>query len=159
LPYSRSQCAASARRRPLRKRPPPPRFTQTVEVDGRGIGLTCEGSGSPTVESTWWASADPSTWFAIWRCGAEFNQGYCNPELEALLDRADAELDPETRIALYEEAGHLLVADVPAIFVHTASNSVLVKSYVTGYSRITPDGNWPAMTNLLTIDVDRPAAT
>lgn len=28
---------------------PVPRFTKIVEVDGRGIGLTCEGSGSPTV--------------------------------------------------------------------------------------------------------------
>ncbi len=28
---------------------PAPRFTDTVEVDGRRIGLTCVGSGSPTV--------------------------------------------------------------------------------------------------------------
>jgi pimeloyl-ACP methyl ester carboxylesterase len=28
---------------------PVPRFTTTVDVDGRRIGLTCEGSGSPTV--------------------------------------------------------------------------------------------------------------
>ena len=28
---------------------PAPRFTNTVEVDGRRIGLTCVGSGSPTV--------------------------------------------------------------------------------------------------------------
>jgi pimeloyl-ACP methyl ester carboxylesterase len=28
---------------------PAPRFTTTVEVDGRRVGLTCEGSGSPTV--------------------------------------------------------------------------------------------------------------
>jgi pimeloyl-ACP methyl ester carboxylesterase len=28
---------------------PAPRFTDTVEVDGRRIGLTCSGSGSPTV--------------------------------------------------------------------------------------------------------------
>jgi ABC-type oligopeptide transport system substrate-binding subunit len=108
-------------------------------------------------EATWWAGADPGTWFVVWRCGSELNTGYCNPELDALLDRADAELDPETRIALYEEAGHMLVADVPAIFVHTASNQVLVKPSVTGYSRITPDGNWPASTNLLTIDIARPA--
>src|SRR4051794_38130212 len=28
---------------------PAPRFTQTVTVAGRGLGLTCAGSGSPTV--------------------------------------------------------------------------------------------------------------
>jgi oligopeptide transport system substrate-binding protein len=108
-------------------------------------------------ESAWYADPDPRDWFVVWRCGAEFNRGYCNPELEALLDRADAELDPEARIALYEDAGHMLLADAPAIFVHTASNTMLVKPYVTGYSRTTPNGNWPGWTNLLTVDVERPA--
>ena len=28
---------------------PAPRFTNTVTVDGRRLGLTCAGSGSPTV--------------------------------------------------------------------------------------------------------------
>ena len=51
----------------------------------------------------------------------------------------------------------MLVADVPAIFVHTISNRVLVKPYVTGYSRTTPNANWPGWTNLLTIDMARPA--
>ena len=59
-------------------------------------------------------------------------------------------------IALYEEAGHMLVADVPAVFLHPAFNQVLVKPYVTGYSRTTPNGNWPGWTDLLTVDVERP---
>ena len=50
----------------------------------------------------------------------------------------------------------MLIADAPAIFVHTVSNRVLVKSYVTGYSRTTPNGNWPGWMNLLTVDVERP---
>jgi oligopeptide transport system substrate-binding protein len=79
----------------------------------------------------------------VWRCGSAFNQGYCNPALDALLDRADAELGPENRIALYEEAGHMLVADVPAIFVHTAFGQCLVKPYVVGYSRTALNGNYP----------------
>ena len=70
--------------------------------------------------SAWFAAPDPRDWFAVWRCGSEFNDGYCNPALDALLDRADAELDPEQRLALYEEAGHMLLADAPAIFVHPA---------------------------------------
>jgi oligopeptide transport system substrate-binding protein len=108
-------------------------------------------------ESTWWADPDPRDWFIVWRCGSEFNRGYCNPELEALLDRADAELDPESRIVLYEEAGHLLVADAPAIFLHRSFGQVLVKPYVTGYSRTAPNGQWPGWTNLLTVDIERSA--
>ena len=103
----------------------------------------------------WHADPDPRDWFVVWRCGSEFNQGYCNPELDARLDRADAELDPAKRIALYEEAGHMLVADAPAIFLNTSFSQVLVKPYVVGYSRTAPNGNYPGWTNLLTVDIAR----
>ena len=104
----------------------------------------------------WWGDPDPRDWFVVWRCDSEFNQGYCNPALDALLDRADAELNPEKRIALYEEAGHMLVTDAPAIFVNTSFSQCLVKPYVVGYSRTAPNGNYPGWTNLLTVDVERP---
>jgi ABC-type transport system substrate-binding protein len=71
------------------------------------------------------------------------------------IDRADAELDPGARLALYEEAGHLLAADAPAIFLHHAFGQVLVKPYVTGYSRTAPNRNWPGWANLLTVDGQR----
>mgnify|MGYP003292669259 CR=1 FL=1 len=112
-------------------------------------------------ESTWWIGPgpDPRAWFAIWRCDSTFGSGeaYCNPELDALLDRADAELDPEKRLAMYEEAGRMLVADAPAIFVNTAFITRLVKPYVTGYSRtIIINGDWPGWMNLMTVDIERP---
>jgi oligopeptide transport system substrate-binding protein len=106
--------------------------------------------------SVWWAGADLRSWFVIWRCTSTFGgEGYCNPALDTLLDRADAELDPETSIALYEEAGRMLVADAPAVFVHTDYSTVLVKPSVVGYSRTTPclNGNWPGWMNLMTVDV------
>ena len=107
-------------------------------------------------EPTRFAGADPSTRFVVWRGGAKFNWGYCNPQLKALRDLADAEFDPEGRIELYEDARRTLVAEVPAVVDHTASNRVLVKPYVTGYSRTTPNGNWPGWTKLLTVDVEWP---
>jgi len=67
-------------------------------------------------------------------------------------------MDPEQRIALYEEAGRMLVADCPAIFLHTANSTLLVKPYVTGYTRATGiNGDWPGWMNLLTVDAERPA--
>lgn len=105
--------------------------------------------------AVWWADPDPRDWFVIWRCNSEFETTYCNPRLDALLDRADSELDPARRIALYEEAGHLLVADAPAIFVHQSFGQMLVKPYVTGYSTTMPNGDWPGYRNLLTVDVGR----
>jgi oligopeptide transport system substrate-binding protein len=111
--------------------------------------------------SVWWAGSDPRSWFVFWRCDSTYDsgEGYCNPALDALLDRADTELDPDRRVALYEEAGRMLVADAPAIFVHTDYSTVLVKPSVVGYSRTTPyvNGNWPGWMNLMTVDVERPA--
>jgi ABC-type transport system substrate-binding protein len=69
--------------------------------------------------------------------------------------RADGELDPEARLALYEEAGHLLMADVPTIFLYHRTNAVLVKPFVTGYVA-TPVDFWPGKQTLLIIDVERP---
>jgi oligopeptide transport system substrate-binding protein len=106
--------------------------------------------------SVWWGGADLRSWFVIWRCTSPCGgEGFCNPALDALLDRADAELDPETSVALYEEAGRMLVADAPAIFAHTDYSTVLVKPTVIGYSRTAPylNGNWPGWMNLMTVDV------
>jgi ABC-type transport system substrate-binding protein len=109
--------------------------------------------------ASWFANLDPRDWFTIWRCDSPFNDhGYCNPQLDALLDRADAEMDPEQRIALYEEAGRMLVADAPAIFVSNVGTTWLVKPSVTGYTRTTGiNGDWPGWMNLLTVDVVRQA--
>ena len=108
--------------------------------------------------SGWYAGPDPRGWFVIWRCGTTFNdEGNCNPALDELLDRADAEMDPEQRLALYEEAGHMLVDDAPAIFVSNVSTMWLVKPDVTGYTRVTGiNGDWPGWMNLMTVDVERP---
>jgi oligopeptide transport system substrate-binding protein len=101
---------------------------------------------------------DPQYWLGpVWTCAAPYNQfGYCNPAFDALTARADAELDPEARVALYEEAGRILVDDVPAIFLYNWLDVGLVKPFVTGYATTAID-YWPGWTSLLTIDVERPA--
>jgi oligopeptide transport system substrate-binding protein len=114
----------------------------------------------PQLDSgSWYAQPDPSGWLDRWRCDSPFNDhGYCDPKLDALLDRADAEMNPEQRIALYEEAGRMLVADAPAIFVGNVGTTWLVKPEVTGYTRVTGiNGDWPGWMNLMTVDVERPA--
>jgi oligopeptide transport system substrate-binding protein len=103
--------------------------------------------------STWYAGPEIRGWFTVWRCGSEFNDGYCNPRYDALVDRADAELDPAKRLQLYEAAHRILLTDAPAIFISSANSTLLVKPYVIGYSRTTPNEFWPGFTNLLTIDV------
>jgi oligopeptide transport system substrate-binding protein len=102
---------------------------------------------------------DPHNWLsAFWACGAHWNLawiGYCNADFDALTARADAELDPATRLALYQEAERMLLADAPAIFLYNLKTGVLVKPYVTGYA-VTGMDYWPGWTTPLTIDVERP---
>jgi ABC-type transport system substrate-binding protein len=58
--------------------------------------------------------------------------GIVSENFDALIRQADEELDAERRIALYEEAGHLLVEDVPGVFIFNLAGVVLVKPEVTG---------------------------
>ena len=95
----------------------------------------------------------------FWTCGSPFfaeEVGYCNPEYDALVARADREMDPEERIRLAEESQRLLLADAPAIFGFTFDYIVLVKPYVTGYTPSAPNQYWPGWWTPLTVDLAQP---
>ena len=64
--------------------------------------------------------------------------------LDALVRQADVELDADQRIALYEEAGQLLVVDAPAVFAFNLAAVVLIKPEVTGYQATASDYFYPA---------------
>jgi oligopeptide transport system substrate-binding protein len=102
---------------------------------------------------------DPQNWLSVyWACTASFAQdiGYCNPNFDDLVAQADRELDRDERLALYEEAGRLLIAEVPGVFVSHGIFSYLVKPAVTGYTPTPQDAGWPGHTaSLLTVDVTR----
>ena len=109
------------------------------------------------IDSSWWADlADPHGWMMYWTCGHESfaeDVGYCNPEYDALVERADSELDPAERIRLAEESQRVLMADVPAIFGYSWDDILLVKPYVTGYSPTAPGQAWPGWWTPLTVDI------
>ncbi len=102
---------------------------------------------------------DPQNWLSVfWTCDSTFAErvGYCNEEFDALVDQGDVETDPEKRIALYEQAGQILIDDVPGPFLYNFSNNVLVKPEVSGYTPIALDAEWPGQfASLLTLDVER----
>ncbi len=102
---------------------------------------------------------DPQNWLSVfWTCNSTFAKrpGYCNPELDAVLQQADTELDPERRVQLYQQAGEILVDDIPGPFAYNTANVFLVKPEVTGYQTTASDSEWPGQwASLLTIDVNR----
>ena len=67
--------------------------------------------------------------------------------------QADQEFDPAKRLELYQQAGQILVDDIPGPFLYNLSNIVLVKPNVTGYAPTALDAEWPGQfTSLLTVD-------
>lgn len=97
---------------------------------------------------------DPQTWLSdFWRTG-RFGERieYSNPALDALLDRADATLDPAERLALYVQAEDILFDDVPMIPLHHNLHTCLVKPRVGGIV-LTPEDTWCGATEPLGIRV------
>jgi ABC-type oligopeptide transport system substrate-binding subunit len=89
-----------------------------------------------------------------WTCASFFarNVHYCNPEFDALVAQADAELDPAKRLALYEEGGRLLVADAPVAFLLNPRSRYAVRPEITADALV---GLWPGQASLLSLDIAR----
>jgi oligopeptide transport system substrate-binding protein len=99
---------------------------------------------------------DPQNWLSVyWTCDAVFATrfAYCNEEFDALTNEADTLTDQEARLALYEQAGQLLVEDIPGPFLYNGTQVSLVSPAVTGNVATALDVEWPGQfTSLLTID-------
>ena len=99
---------------------------------------------------------DPQNWLSVYfKCDATFAKrfAYCNPEFDKLVTQADQSFDQTQRMELYQQAGQILVDDIPSPFLYNLSNIVLVKPNVTGYKATAVDAEWPGQfTSLLTVD-------
>ena len=104
---------------------------------------------------------DPQNWLSVyWKCDASFAQrfAYCNPEFDKLVEQGDATIDPEARLTFYEQAGQILVDDVPGPFLYNQAGTYVVKPYVTGYVPNASEVEWPgSFGSIFTITID-PAA-
>ena len=68
---------------------------------------------------------------------AQNHGNYSNPAVDALLDEARGALDPEQRLALYQEAEQLILDDAAWIPIYFEVENWLVKPYVKNY-RVPP---------------------
>jgi oligopeptide transport system substrate-binding protein len=103
---------------------------------------------------------DPQDWLSVlWTCDSgDFAGplGYCNPRFDELVARADQEADHDARMALYDEAQRLLIADAPIVMSFIDTNALVVKPTVIGFTS-TPRDLWPGWSTPLTVDVASPA--
>ena len=81
-------------------------------------------------------SADPDYGLALWHSsniGGSNRFRYSNPEVDRLLDLGRRELDPVTRLAIYEQAQRLIVADRPAVYLLHGEELVALSPRVGGF--------------------------
>lgn len=98
--------------------------------------------GPPFSIDTWLGDfPDPTTFFdpkvhsrSITGENSTNNSFYANPELDALLDRARAELDPTARAALYRQVERILYDDAPWLWNYHQLTTEIVQPYVRGYA-------------------------
>lgn len=78
---------------------------------------------------------DPENFLdVLFHSQSEMNvSGYTNPKVDALLEQARTELDPAKRLALYQSAEALLLADAALIPVSNSVSDVLVNPRVKGF--------------------------
>jgi oligopeptide transport system substrate-binding protein len=99
---------------------------------------------------------DPQNWLSVlWICDAYDARmiGYCNEEYDRLVALGDTTVDPGERIAHYQAAERLLIADVPALFFYHDVGSFLIAPGVTGITPTASEAVWPgSFSSLMTID-------
>lgn len=121
-------------------------------------GLTKDIKTAPQAFILGWCAdyPDPQNWLSVyWKTGAFGERiGYSNKDLDALLAKADAELDPAKRASLYADAQRMLTDTAPVAFMYNSVNVYLVKPWVKGYNSTPQDGEFPGDTDPLSITIE-----
>ncbi len=100
----------------------------------------------------------PQNWLSVyWHTGAFCERiGYSNPELDALMEKADSTVDPTEAANLYAQAQDMLVDGSPVAFMWNNISNVLIKPWVKGVVE-TPMDNWSGSMDVLSISIDTAA--
>jgi oligopeptide transport system substrate-binding protein len=123
--------------------------------------LTKDPKTNPQISRQGWIQdyPHPQNWLTIyWTCNAFAKRyGYCNKDMDALLAKADATIDNDAAIKLYQQAEDMLLADIPGAPIYNSENVYLIKPYVSGLKDNTSsaDDAWAGQLGpVWTYDVD-----
>jgi len=123
--------------------------------------LTKDQATAPQMYILGWCAdyPDPQNWLSVyWKTGAFGERiAYSNPELDALLDQADVELDEAKRMELYAQAQRLLTDGIPVAFMWNNVNNYLIKPWVKGIVTTPQDAGYPGSIDPIVIDIDAAA--
>ena len=121
--------------------------------------LTKDPATFPLLARQGWCAdyPDPQNWLSVyWRSDTTFAQrmGYNNPEFDALVAKADVELDAAKRMELYAQAQQLLLSDIPSAFGYNSTNHYLVQPWVKGITTTPQDSGWPGEQDVAGVSID-----
>jgi oligopeptide transport system substrate-binding protein len=117
----------------------------SVEIEAQewSVYLQTISENPPDMYRLGWCTdyPHPNNWlFDVWSCGTA-RGGYCNEDMDALLEEAQVTAKLEDQLPLYEEAQAMLVDDAPAVWVYWYGRFTLVKPYVKGLVVTSADSN------------------
>ena len=79
--------------------------------------------------------------------------GLAIEEFDTLTEQGDTTTNMTERLTFYEQAGQILVDDVPGPFLYNPTGNFVVSPAVTGYTPAPNDSSWPvSFGSLMTID-------
>lgn len=110
--------------------------------------LTKDIETAPQIYILGWCGDFPSPMNFLsyyWKSSSSYAQriGYSNQQVDTLLNLADADMNPETRLNYYEQAQDLIIGDVPGAMVWNSINIALVKNDIHGYYPTPLDSFFP----------------
>jgi oligopeptide transport system substrate-binding protein len=121
--------------------------------------LTKDIATAPQMYILGWCAdyPDPQNWLSVyWKTGG-FGQriGYSNPDLDAMLNQADKELDTAKRMQLYADAQKLLTDTAPVAFFWNNVNTYMVKPYVKNITTTPMDSGWAGIYDAINITIQK----
>ncbi|HEX5508735.1 MAG TPA: ABC transporter substrate-binding protein [Pseudolabrys sp.] len=89
----------------------------------------------------WSGRTDPDgNLYSFHKCKAPLNYtGYCNPDVDKLLDESRIPSDPKARMAIYEKVTQKLLTDHPILYLYHRRILIAHTARLTGYKQM-PDG-------------------
>lgn len=86
----------------------------------------------------WSGGVDPAPNTSIWSCandgGTQNYMGFCDPKVDALFKKGNAELNPTVRKKYYNQADFLIAKDLPTIPLYQKPTFLVFKNAVKGMS-------------------------
>lgn len=105
-------------------------------VDSESYNLTSGSQNSQMITYGWCADyPDPENFLdLLFYTDSAFNvSGYSNSDIDALLEQARSEIDPQARLALYQQIDQQLIADGATIALWHSLDFMVVSPRIQGY--------------------------